>query len=73
VPGMFARLELRLAPARGLLIPKGAVRQVGQLSMVEALVDDRPTRRQVRLGRQIGEEVEVLAGLQPGDKILLPE
>lgn len=73
VPGMFARLELRLAPVRGLLIPQAAVRQVGQLSMVDALVDGRATRRQVQLGRQVGDQVEVLAGLQPGDKIMLPE
>ena len=73
VPGMFARLELRLAPARGLLIPRAAVRQVGQLSMVEAVVDGRATRRQVKLGRQMGEQVEVLAGLRAGDKIMLPE
>jgi len=73
VPGMFARLELRLAAARGLLIPQAAVRQVGQLSMVDAVVDGRPTRRQVQLGRQVGEQVEVLAGLQAGDKIMLPE
>jgi RND family efflux transporter MFP subunit len=73
VPGMFARLELRLAPARGLLIPRAAVRQVGQLSMVEVIVDGRATRRQVKLGRQMGEQVEVLAGLQAGDKIMLPE
>ncbi len=73
VPGMFARLELRLPAARGLLIPKEAVRQVGQLSMVEALVEGRATRRQVQLGRQVGDQVEVLAGLQAGDKILLPE
>ncbi|MHB8068738.1 MAG: efflux RND transporter periplasmic adaptor subunit [Desulfobaccales bacterium] len=73
VPGMFARLELRLAAARGLLIPQAAVRQVGQLSMVEVLVDGRATRRQVQLGRQVGEQVEVLAGLQARDKIVLPE
>jgi RND family efflux transporter MFP subunit len=73
VPGMFARLELRLAPARGLLIPKAAVRQVGQLSMVEFIVDSRAARRQVQLGRQVGDQVEVLAGLQAGDKIMLPE
>jgi multidrug efflux pump subunit AcrA (membrane-fusion protein) len=41
--------------------------------MVEVVADNRPTRRQVKLGRQLGDNVEILAGLQPGDKILLPE
>lgn len=72
VPGMFARLHLNIGKTRGLLIPQAAVHLVGQLTMVEALVDGRSVRRQVKLGRQIGEQVEVLAGLQPGDQILLP-
>lgn len=29
----------------------------------------RPTLRQVRLGRSQGDEVEVLSGLQAGDKV----
>jgi multidrug efflux pump subunit AcrA (membrane-fusion protein) len=72
VPGMFARLHLPLTPARGILIPQAAVRLVGQLTVVEALVEGRPSRRQVKLGRQMGDQVEVLAGLQPGDRIVLP-
>ena len=71
-PGMFARLHLPLRPTRGYLIPQGAVRLVGQLTMVEALVEGRPARRQVKLGRQIGDRVEVLAGLQTGDRIIIP-
>ncbi len=72
VPGMFARLSLQLAATPGILIPREAVRRVGQLTMVEVLVDQKPQRRQVKLGRPVGEEVEVLAGLQAGEKILLP-
>ncbi|MCL4504053.1 MAG: efflux RND transporter periplasmic adaptor subunit, partial [Deltaproteobacteria bacterium] len=72
VPGMFARLLLPLKSAPGILIPQDAVHQVGQLSMVEVLSDGQTQRRQVKLGRQIGGQVEVLAGLQAGEKILLP-
>jgi multidrug efflux pump subunit AcrA (membrane-fusion protein) len=35
------------------------------------LMDNQPQMRQVKLGRQIGEQVEILAGLQPGDRIML--
>ncbi len=70
VPGMFARLEIPLGASRGILIPAAAVRQVGQLDLVEAVVDGRAVRRQVKLGRQMGDKVEVLAGLQAGDRIL---
>ena len=73
VPGMFARLSLPLESTPGILIPQRAVHQIGQLSMVEVLSDNRTQRRQVKLGRQLGQQVEILAGLQPGEKILLPE
>ncbi|MCX5890048.1 MAG: efflux RND transporter periplasmic adaptor subunit [Deltaproteobacteria bacterium] len=72
VPGMFARLSLPLGSAPGLLIPQDAVHLVGQLTMVKVLVDGQATWRQVKPGRQIGDQVEVLAGLQPGDRIMLP-
>jgi RND family efflux transporter MFP subunit len=73
VPGMFARLSLPLASTPGILIPQRAVHQIGQLTMVEVLSDNRTQRRQVKLGRQFGRQVEILAGLQPGEKILLSE
>ena len=73
VPGMFARLALPLGASRGILIPQAAVKTVGQLTMVEVAADQTAQLRQVKLGRQIGGRVEVLAGLQPGDRIMLPE
>jgi RND family efflux transporter MFP subunit len=73
VPGMFAHLSLPLEGAPGILIPQEAVHQVGQLTMVAVAVDGQTQRRQVKLGRQINDRVEILAGLQLGDKILLSE
>jgi RND family efflux transporter MFP subunit len=73
MPGMFARLALPLGSSRGILIPKDAVHTVGQLTMVKVLVDHTAQMRQVKLGRQVGDKVEVLAGLQPGDRIVLTE
>jgi RND family efflux transporter MFP subunit len=73
MPGMFAQLALSLGPSRGILIPQGAVSTVGQLTMVQAAIDQTSQLRQVKLGRQIGDQVEVLAGLQAGDRIILPE
>jgi membrane fusion protein (multidrug efflux system) len=73
MPGMFARLELPLGETRGLLIPRTAVERVGQLSMVRVAVDGGAHLRQVKLGRSLNQQVEVLAGLKPGEQILLPE
>ena len=72
-PGMFARLTLPLGHSRGLLIPKTAVHTVGQLTMVRVVVQEAAELRQVKLGRQVGDKVEVLAGLQAGDRIILPK
>jgi RND family efflux transporter MFP subunit len=73
VPGMFARLLLPLGHSRGILIPQAAVNTVGQLTMVNVAADKTAQLRQVKLGRQIGDQVEVLAGLKTGDRIILPE
>jgi RND family efflux transporter MFP subunit len=72
MPGMFARLALPLGTTRGILIPKDAISTVGQLTMVRVVVQEALELRQVKLGRHIGDQVEVLAGLQAGDRIILP-
>ncbi len=72
-PGMFARLGLRLGSTQGILIPNAAVHTVGQLTMVKVVTDKTAQLRQVKLGRQIGDKVEVLAGLRPGDRVVLSE
>ena len=73
MPGMFARLALPLGSTRGILIPQAAVKTVGQLTMVRVARDETSELRQVKLGRTINDQVEVLAGLQPGDRIVLPD
>jgi len=72
MPGMFARLSLPLGHSRGILIPQAAVKTVGQLTMVQVAADQTAQLRQVKLGRQVGDQVEVLAGLQAGDRVMLP-
>jgi hypothetical protein len=71
IPGMFARLTIPLGKTNGILIPKSAVRQVGQLPMAAVLVGGHPRLQLLQLGRQVGDKVEVLAGLRPGDRIIV--
>ncbi len=71
-PGLFARLSLPLKSTPGILIPREAVTAIGQLTMVRVLVAGQARLRQVKLGQLVGEQVEVLAGLNPGDQIWLP-
>lgn len=70
-PGMFAEATLLARPHRGLLVPMSAVIQSGFTS--RTFVEVKPWQfapRDLQLGAQIGEQVEVLAGLKAGDRIV---
>lgn len=74
-PGMFARAMLPVNDADAkfqILIPTAAVIKRSEL-MAVYVVDKqgRPQLRQVRLGRQQDENIEVFAGLQVGEVIAL--
>lgn len=74
-PGMFARAMLPMAKSGSksqILVPAKAVIKRSEL-MAVYVVDKqgRPQLRQVRLGRQQGENIEVFAGLQAGELVAL--
>jgi len=75
--GMFGRLLIEDGREEQLLVPVEAVRTIGQLEMVQAVVEAeaegegvRAERRYVRTGEMIDGHVEILAGLSPGDRVL---
>lgn len=69
-PGMRVKAGFALAPAGILRIPASTVARRSEVSAVYVVGDDgRVAMRQVRLGRRVGEEVEVLAGLRAGERI----
>ncbi|MFY9326951.1 MAG: efflux RND transporter periplasmic adaptor subunit [Georgfuchsia sp.] len=74
-PGMFARAQLPLqgpAATGRVTVPSAAVITRSELTAVY-VVDDggRASLRQVRLGRHQGDRIEVLAGLEAGEKVAL--
>jgi len=71
--GMFGRVTLPVGQSSRLLIPQAAVKQIGQLELVEvAGADGTLERRFVRTGRTFNGQVEVLSGLSEGEKVALP-
>ena len=52
-----------------LRIPASAVAQRGELSAVYVKQGDRLLLRQLRLGARVGDQVEVISGLQAGDVV----
>ena len=69
--GMFGRLMVPLDDEEVLVIPVAAVRKVGQLTMVDVVSDNSLSRRNVRLGRTLELDVEVLAGLVEGELVVV--
>jgi multidrug efflux pump subunit AcrA (membrane-fusion protein) len=73
VNGLFGRLAVPYGQYEALVIPGNAVREVGQLSLVEVLgFDGYPQRRFVTLGPRHDGLVEVLSGLQENEEVVLP-
>jgi cobalt-zinc-cadmium efflux system membrane fusion protein len=73
-PGMFAEATLRARPHQGILVPMTAVVQSG--FDTRAFVEVAPwafESRVVTLGPQIGERIEVVAGLKPGERVVVKD
>lgn len=69
--GMFGRILIPVREEQVLVIPRQAVQSVGQLELVEVVEKDRPSRRAIRIGRVFEDDVEVLAGLNEGELVLV--
>ncbi len=69
--GMFGRLLIPLGEEDVVVAPAAAVREVGQLRLVDVADGGVLRRRAVRLGRRFGDEVEVLSGLRVGERVAL--
>ena len=72
-PGMFVRVHFVVGKASKLLIPASAVVRRSEVVAVYVVDEKGAARlRQVRLGEATGQdEIEVLAGLNPGEKVAL--
>ena len=69
--GMFARLHVPVGTRHVLRIDARSTRRVGQLEMVYVVLEgDRVLRRLIQTGPRSVDGVEVLAGLEAGDRIL---
>lgn len=75
-PGQFARVVMpkpgpQTAGSGALRVPRSAVIRRGELDAVYVLsAQGKPLLRQVRLGPVLGADVEILAGVSAGDRVL---
>jgi RND family efflux transporter MFP subunit len=68
-PGMFVKTGFVTGEKRELVIPESAVVYRSEVTGTYVLSDGRVHFRQVRLGRDLGDVLVVLAGLTEGEKV----
>ncbi|MGB8336609.1 MAG: efflux RND transporter periplasmic adaptor subunit [Desulfobacterales bacterium] len=73
VNGLFGRLAVPCGTYETLVVPESAVREVGQLHLVEVLdAEGYPQRRFVTLGRRHDGLLEVLSGVKVDEEVVVP-
>ncbi len=71
-PGMYVKVGLMIGEADRLVIPVSAVVERSEVSGVYVIdPQGRAELRYVRKGHPLGESIEILAGLAPGERIAL--
>ena len=72
-PGTTAKVVFPIAgggSATAVRVPSDAIVQRGEISGVYVLAGNRLSLRQVRLGQRLGDEVDVIAGLDAGEQVV---
>ena len=74
-PGMFVHASVTDQPAPMMLVPKSCIVTKKGLSYVFVAAEDGKTARRVRveLGDDVGDDVQIVSGLQDGDAVLLDQ
>lgn len=70
-PGMFARASFPIGVRKALVLPRGAVTPSGALDRVFVVDGERAHLRMVTLGEAQGDRIEVLSGLEEGERVVL--
>lgn len=69
--GLYARVMIPVGNRDALLVPRGAVVEKGQLTGVYVVgVDNVVTYRLVRTGKKYGDNIEILSGVNPGERVI---
>lgn len=68
--GQFGRVAVPTGEVDSILVPHAAVVQRGQMEMVFVVNDGRAELRLVKTGRQVDGEVEIVSGLDAGERIV---
>jgi len=68
-PEMFCSVHVDTGSRQAMLVPANAVIHEGDRTTVFVEKNNKPEQQNVTVGATAGEQVEVLSGLQPGDRV----
>jgi RND family efflux transporter MFP subunit len=71
MPGQFARLAVPIGEASAIRVPAAAVIQRGQMELVFVVVNGHAQLRIVTTGKHIGDEVELVSGVDAGEQVVV--
>ncbi len=69
--GQFARVSIPVQNTETLLVPASAIVPFGQMDRVYVAQENTARLRLVRTGERTRDMVEILAGLNPGDRVIV--
>jgi RND family efflux transporter MFP subunit len=68
--GQFARVGVPVAEKMTLRVPAAVVSQRGQLELLFVVHDSKAALRIVKTGKRVGDEVEIISGLEAGEDVV---
>jgi membrane fusion protein, multidrug efflux system len=71
--GQFGRVAVPVAEINALRIPAAALVERGQMELVFVVANQRAQMRLVKTGKHLGDEFEVVSGLNPGEQVVIEE
>jgi RND family efflux transporter MFP subunit len=69
--GLFGRMAVPVADVEAIRVPASAVVVRGQMELAFVVVNRRAQLRLVKTGKHLGPEVEIVAGLSPGEPLVV--
>ena len=69
--GQFGRVAMPVGETSALRVPASAVVQRGQMEIIFVVAGSKAQLRLVKTGKRIGDEVELVSGVEAGEKIVI--
>lgn len=69
--GQFGRVAVPVGETSALCVPASAVIQRGQMELVFIVVNGHAQMRIVKTGKRVGDEIELVSGVDPGEPVVV--